>query len=59
MLSSFPLVFIRLSLYLLISTLVVGMTNEENFDRLPSRPCSSTGGEDCGYRKGSFEVDDI
>ena len=54
MLFSFPFVFIRLSVDLLILTyLVIGMTNEENFDRSSSRPGSSTGGDDYGDRNES------
>ena len=46
---SFPFVFVRLSVDLLISTyLVMGMKNEENFDESSSRPGSSTGGDDYG-----------
>ena len=49
MLFSFRLVFAHLSLDLLILTdLVMGMTNEENFDGSSSRPGSSTGGDDYG-----------
>ena len=49
MLFSFPFVFVRFSVDLLILTyLVVGMTNEENFDGSSSRPGSSTGGGDYG-----------
>ena len=55
MLLPFPFVFVRLSLDLLILTdLVMGMTNEENFDRSSSRPGSSTGGDDYGDRNESF-----
>ena len=47
MLFSFPFVFVCLSLDLLfLTTLVMGMTNEENFDGSSSRPGSSTGGDD-------------
>ena len=46
MLFSFPFVFVRLSADLLILTyLVMGMTNEENFDGSSSRPSNSTGGD--------------
>ena len=39
MLFAFPFVFVRLSLDLLfLTTLVMGMTNEENFDGSSSRP---------------------
>ena len=55
MLFSFPFVFVRLSVDLLILTyLVMGMTNEENFDGSSSRPDSSTGGDDYGDRNESF-----
>ena len=55
MLFSFPFAFVRISVDLLILTyLVVGMTNEENFDGSPSRPGSSTGGDDYGDRNESF-----
>ena len=55
MLFSFPFVFVRLSLDLLIlTTLVMGMTNEENFDGSSSRPGSLTGGDDYGDRNESF-----
>ena len=55
MLLSFPFVFVRLSVDLLILTyLVMGMTNEENFDGSSSRPRSSTGGDDYGDRIKSF-----
>ena len=55
MLFSFPFVFVRLSVDLLILTyLVMGMTNEENFDGSSSRPGSSTGGDDYGNRNESF-----
>ena len=51
MLLSFPFVFVRFSLDLLILTyLVMGMTNKENFDESLSRPGSSTGGNDYGDR---------
>ena len=51
MLFSFPFVFVRLSVDLLILTyLVMGMTHEENFDGSSSRPGSSTGGNDYGDR---------
>ena len=44
---SFPFVFVHLSVDLLILThLVLGMTNEENFDGSSSRPGSSTCGEE-------------
>ena len=47
MLFSFAFVFVRLSVDPLILTyLVMGMTNEENFDGSSSRPGSSTGGDD-------------
>ena len=43
---SFPFLFVRLSVDLLILTyLLMGMTNEENFDGSSSRPGSSTGGD--------------
>ena len=49
MLFSFPFVFVRLWVDLLILTyLVMGMTNEENVDGSSSRPGSSTGGDDYG-----------
>ena len=49
MLFSFPFVFVRLAVDLLSLTyLVMGMTNEENFDGSSSRPGSSTGGDDYG-----------
>ena len=55
MLFSFPFVFVRLSLDLLfLTTLVMGVTNEENFDGSSSRPESSTGGDDYGDRNESF-----
>ena len=55
MLFSFPFVYVRLSLDLLILTyLVMGMINEENFDESSSRPGSSTGGDDYGGRNESF-----
>ena len=55
MLSSFPFAFVRLAVDLLILTyLVVGMTNEENFDGSSSRPGSSTGGDDYGDRNESL-----
>ena len=55
MLFSFPFVFVRLSLDLLILTdLVMGMKNEENFDGSSRRPGSSTGGDDYGDRNESF-----
>ena len=51
MLFSFPFVFVRLAVDLLMLTyLVMGMTNEENFDGSSSRPGSSTGGDDYGDR---------
>ena len=51
MLFSFPFVFVHLAVDLLILTyLVMGMTNEENFDGSSSRPGSSTGGDDYGGR---------
>ena len=56
MLFSFPFVFVRLSLDLLfLTTLVMGKTNEENFDgSSSSRPGSSTGGDDYVDRNESF-----
>ena len=52
---SFPFAFVRLSVDLLILTyLVMGMTNEENFDGSSSRPGGSTGGDDYGDRNESF-----
>ena len=52
---SFPFAFVRLSVDLLILTyLVIRMTNEENFDGSSSRPGSSTGGDDYGGRNESF-----
>ena len=55
MLFSFPFVFVRLSVDLLILTyLVMGMTNEESLDGSSSRPGSSTGGDDYGDRNESF-----
>ena len=52
---SFPVVFVRLSVDLLILTyLVMGMTNEENFDGSSSSPGSSTGGDDYNDRYESF-----
>ena len=55
MLFSFPFAFVRLSVDLLILTyLVMGMTNEENFDGSSSRPGISTGGNDYGDRNESF-----
>ena len=55
MLFSFPFVFARLSLGLLILTLLVmGMTNDEHFDGSSSRPGSSTGGDDRSDRNESF-----
>ena len=55
MLFSFPFVFVRLSVDLLILTyLVMGMTNEENSVVSSSRPGSSTGGDDYGDRNESF-----
>ena len=55
MLFSFPFVFVRLSVDLLILTyLVMGMTNEENFDGSSSRPGSLTGEDDYGHRNESF-----
>ena len=55
MVFSFPFVFVRLSVDLLILTyLVMGMTNEENFDGSSPRPGSSTGGDDYGDRNESF-----
>ena len=55
MLLSFPFVFVRVSVDLLILTyLVMGMTNEENVDGSSSRPGSSTGRDDYGDRNESF-----
>ena len=55
MLFSFPFVFVRLSVDLLILTyLVMGVTNEENFNGSSSTPDSSTGGDDYGDRNESF-----
>ena len=55
MLFSFPFVFVRLSVDLLILTyLVMGMTNEENFDGSSSSPGSSTGGDDYNDRNENF-----
>ena len=55
MLFSFPFVFVHLSVDLLILTyLVMGMTNEENLDGSSSRPGSSTCGDDYGDRNESF-----
>ena len=55
MLFSFPFVFVRLSVDLLIlNYLVMGMTNEGNFDGSSSRPDSATGGDDYGDRNESF-----
>ena len=55
MLFSFPFVFVRLSSDLLILTyLVMGITNEENSDGSSSMPGSSTGGDDYGDRNESF-----
>ena len=55
MLLSFPFVFVRLSLDLLfLTTLVMGMTNVENFDGSSSRPGSSTCGDDYGDRNECF-----
>ena len=55
MLFSFPFVFARLSLGLLILTLLVmGVNNEENFDGSSPRPGSSTGGDDHSDRTESF-----
>ena len=52
---SFPFVFVRPSVDVLILTyLVMGMTNEENFDGSSSRPGSSTGGDVYGDRNESF-----
>ena len=54
MLFSFPFIFVRLSVDLLISTyLVIGMTNEENFNGSSQRPGSSTGGDNSGDRNES------
>ena len=55
MLFSFPFVFVRLSVDLLILTyLVMEMTNEENFNGSSSRTGSSTGGDDYDDRNESF-----
>ena len=55
MLFLFPFIFVRLSVDLLILTyLVMGMTNEESFDGSSSRPGSLTGGDDYGDRNESF-----
>ena len=55
LLFSFPFVFVHLSVDLLILTyLVVGMTNEENFDGSSSRPDSSTGEDGYDDRNESF-----
>ena len=55
MLFSFPFAFVRLSVDLLILTyLVMGMTNEESFDGSSSRPGSSTGGDNYADRNESF-----
>ena len=55
MLFSFPFAFVRLSVDLLILTyLVMGMTNEENFDGSSSSLESSTGGDDYVHRNESF-----
>ena len=55
MLFSFPFVFVRLSVDLLILTyLVMGMINESNFDGSSSRPGSSTRGDDYNDRNVSF-----
>ena len=55
MLFSFPFVFVRLSVDLLILIyLVMGMTNEENSVGSSSRPGNSTGGDDYGDRNESF-----
>ena len=55
MLFSFPFVFVRLSVDLLILTyLVMGMTNEENFGGSSSRPDSSTGEDGYGDQNESF-----
>ena len=49
MLFSFPFVFVCLSVDLLIlAYLVMGMTNEGNFNGSSSRPGSLTGGDDYG-----------
>ena len=55
MLFSFPFVFVRLSVDLLILPyLVMAMTNEENFDGSSSRPGSSTGEDGYDDRNESF-----
>ena len=55
MLFSFPFVFARLSLSLLMLTvLAMGMTNEENFEGSTSRHGSLTGGDGQGHRHESF-----
>ena len=55
MLFSFPSVFVRLSVDLLILTyLVMEMTNEETFNGSSSISGSSTGGDDYGDRNGRF-----
>ena len=55
MLFSFPFVFVRLSVDLqTITYLVMGITNEENFDGLSLRPGSSTGGDGYGDRNERF-----
>ena len=55
MLFSFPFVFVGLSLDLLILTyLLMGMTNKENFDGSSVRPGNSTRGDDYGGRNESF-----
>ena len=52
---SFPFLFVRLSVNLLILTyLVMGMTNEENFDGSSSRPGSSTGRDNYADRNERF-----
>ena len=54
MLFPFPFVFVGLSLDLLILTKVLmGMTNKENFNGSSLRPGSSTGGDDYGDRNES------
>ena len=58
MLFSFPFVFVRLSVDLLILTylvmVVMGMKNEENFDGSSSRLGSSTGRDDYDDRNECF-----
>ena len=51
----FPFVSVRLSLDLqILILLVMGMTNEENFDGSLSRTGISTGGDDHGDRNENF-----